>query len=83
MLNERTATTAIDLFHLAADQAGDVKAGCLALIAAVMAGQHVLRGEMASAKVDDMMAVLSVAGAVLIDDECGGLLDLVKPAGSA
>lgn len=36
---------------------------------------------MAEAKVDDMLSVLSVAGAVLIDDECGGLLDLVEPSG--
>lgn len=83
MMNKATAVNAAKLYHMAVEQAGDVKAGCLALVAAAMACQHMLRDVMPAAKVDDMMSILSVAGAVLIDDDCGGLLDLATPAGRA
>lgn len=57
--------------------------GALALIAAAMTCQDILRGVMAPAKVDDMLSVPSVAAAVLLDDQYGGLFNLLAPAGSA
>ncbi len=38
---------------------------------------------MSEAKVEDMINVLSVAGALLLDDECDGLLHAANVAGSA
>lgn len=83
MLNQENADHTARLFHAAVDQAGDAKAAALTLIAAAMACQHILRGVMAEVKIDDMLGVLSVAGAILIDDEHAGLLDLYPALGTA
>ncbi len=47
------------------------------------AAVHMLCGVMPAAKVDDMLDVLSIAGALLFDEDCSGLLNLIPPAGSA
>ncbi|WP_267395561.1 MULTISPECIES: hypothetical protein [unclassified Sphingomonas] len=83
MLNQTNADHTAKLFHAAVEQAGDIKSAALTLIAAAMACQEILRGVMPAAKVNDMLSVLSVAGAVLFDDDCGGLLDAVIPLGRA
>jgi hypothetical protein len=83
MLNQTNADHTAKLFHAAVEQAGDVKSAALTLIAAAMACQEILRGVMPAAKVDDMISVLSVAGAVLTDDACSGLLHLAEPVGSS
>lgn len=83
MLNQANADSTAALCHSAVEQAGDVQAGCLTLIVAAMACQHMLRGVMSEAKVEDMINVLSVAGALLLDDECDGLLHAANVAGSA
>lgn len=83
MMTKDNADHAAALYHAAVAETGDVRTGCLNLIAAAMPCQHMLRGVMAEAKVEDMLDVLSVASAVLMDANCGGLLDLAEPAGRA
>jgi hypothetical protein len=83
MLDDAAAAATVTLHDVAIDQEADARRACLTLIGAAMACQVALREYLSPGKVEDIVMVLSVAGSVLVDDKCGGLLDLVAPAGSA
>lgn len=83
MLDDAAAASTVTLHDMAIDQEPDARRACLTLIGAAMACQIALREYLPPAKVEDIVMVLSVAGAVLIDDDSAGLLDLASPAGRA